>query len=496
MNKYACLIILAVTSIITASCKKQITTDSKNSEIAMADIKAAFERESSGNDSSFNALRPSRYYNKPEWENAVWRKDSKGTSYLKVPLGAEGKITRFVKTVNGITGKVTEIQLPRPWLMAFKDSTGKISISVVQFLPARSLEPVNPGSKAGRISSNEVRLYSWSGELKYGAVLEHNTIIKRITSAKRNNNGNATARWEYGCYTQYNCVFMASCAKVDANGVQIMQVACQVQTVAGDGCSGAYPTVSPYTQMISGNLGLNGYQCADNWTFNNSEELFFCDYYWVEGDEPFPVEEPQPYEPDLPSLNYGVQSIINNLSNDCHRGVANDLMDYRLPSEIVKKAHDIYGVSAKLNLRFEDRSKYYINNPGATWPSNVAAAAQRSSYSNGIINSTIYLNEDLLVNASKEYIAATLLHEILHTLIEDSEDADHEAMASQYLSEMDILMADMYALSSTDAHALNVDGLRNTVLGSVLYNIFPSQWNSIVATATEYRNGTKGTICD
>lgn len=75
----------------------------------------------------------------------------------------------------------------------------------------------------------------------------------------------------------------------------------------------------------------------------------------------------------------------------------------------------------------------------------------------------ITLNTNALQQASQEYIAATIIHELLHVYLMQSTETDHDIMSRQYIKPMAVaLMSSGYAISYERAQALAWGGLQNT----------------------------------
>lgn len=353
--------------------------------------------------------------------------------------------------------------------------------------------PYPSEKKKGAGFAGEIKMYNWNGNFEVGFIYENGKKQKQISSPKssRRRPGNANGRWEFMCIDYIDCEFQSQCSGGTSSGFYVHVAYASVR----DQTACYYPSDDPYASAWSANPGVD-WTCS-GWTQTNTTPVNICEDVWIDD---IPDPEPEPYIPDptVDSEGYGIQTITNNFTDACQRKVANDIMNYRLASEIVKMAKDIFGVSSKTNLIFKPQSDYFIEYPNVPWPSNVAAR-HGATNNNGIITSSIFLNESMLANSSQEYLAATILHEILHAILSatanGNENYEHNQMATTYLAQSTTLLMDMYGLSEGDAKALNVDGLRNTVLGSVIYNMFPAQWNSIVATATDFRNGTKGIAC-
>lgn len=119
------------------------------------------------------------------------------------------------------------------------------------------------------------------------------------------------------------------------------------------------------------------------------------------------------------------------------------------------------------------------------------------------LNPTTYqitLNTDVLKKASQEYVAATLLHEILHVYIGNSLEADHEVMARQYVGLMaDALRSVGFQISPERARALAWGGLQTTRAWRerVLFDrvVKTHYTQEILYINYCYANGIMGVLC-
>ena len=103
-------------------------------------------------------------------------------------------------------------------------------------------------------------------------------------------------------------------------------------------------------------------------------------------------------------------------------------------------------------------------------------------------------------SASKEYIAATILHEVVHAWIDYKftnpiDNAhQHSLMAgTNRFNLMRSALLEMYPnMNSQDATDLTWGGLYNTIEFS---NLTPAERDRIIQTNSNYKNNTKGTHC-
>lgn len=112
----------------------------------------------------------------------------------------------------------------------------------------------------------------------------------------------------------------------------------------------------------------------------------------------------------------------------------------------------------------------------------------------------ITLNNLALANASKEYVAATIYHEIVHLYITDSEMNEHATMAAAYIQPIkQALMTQFPGLGETNAYYLAWGGLEEYGAWNVLSQ---NERNNIKATNWKFKNlnnkynGQYGTACN
>jgi hypothetical protein len=79
-----------------------------------------------------------------------------------------------------------------------------------------------------------------------------------------------------------------------------------------------------------------------------------------------------------------------------------------------------------------------------------------------VIGNVITLNTSTLKNASKEYIARLLIHEILHVYINNKfQSTDHQEMLNEYVSEIATFLQSLYKTDEREAKILALLGLQN-----------------------------------
>lgn len=188
-------------------------------------------------------------------------------------------------------------------------------------------------------------------------------------------------------------------------------------------------------------------------------------------------------------------TIVINLSNPCLDGVAVNLNNANIPSDINQVINDIFGSNNMTNLILEENTT--LNAPARTTV---------TSESNPFVV-TIAFNPSYFSNTSSEYVAATMYHEAMHAYLDAntaSRDGleQHVTMATEYIDWLVDAMSQAYpGTPDKDAKGLALRGLADVMENN------PAYWNDLVhsmgfADTQEvinltdgYRNGTKGSPC-
>lgn len=107
----------------------------------------------------------------------------------------------------------------------------------------------------------------------------------------------------------------------------------------------------------------------------------------------------------------------------------------------------------------------------------------------------ITLNSATLPSASKEYITATILHEVLHAYFRKSRVGfDHQVMFEEYIPWYTSILKTMYpGMDPNDTQALAYGGLQDAP--SYIGSLTSLQKQSYKEANDKYRSGTSGTPC-
>ncbi len=183
-----------------------------------------------------------------------------------------------------------------------------------------------------------------------------------------------------------------------------------------------------------------------------------------------------------------VYKIENNVQNPCISSQVEKAINAKFKNHITSLIDSIFGKSEKFNIDIWDIT---------TLPDSVDGSTMSMPQLDNILF-TIDLNRNILSNSSKEYIMATVFHELLHAYMNHlditmtDEDLDHENMADSYLEMLKYALMEHYNISSDDATHLAWGGLHHT---SKWEKLSQSKKNQIIITNEKYRNSEKGEKC-
>ena len=188
-----------------------------------------------------------------------------------------------------------------------------------------------------------------------------------------------------------------------------------------------------------------------------------------------------------------IQEITKNVNNPCISGTLNTVISSNLSNNITNILYNTFGGTQDFNINFIDGSLNDYMKDGST---------TSYLYSNGRMDFTVTLNTDVLPDASKEYTAATIYHEILHAYLSTAgtppgTGLQHIAMANDYVSKLTAaLMTAFPNLSLLDAQALSWGGLQDTPAFDAIGASDPTLYNNLKAINSQYRVNSKGTPCN
>lgn len=251
-----------------------------------------------------------------------------------------------------------------------------------------------------------------------------------------------------------------------------------------------------------------GYQCCTEAEYDYDPSSVCCirNYYYDEL-QPFVEEVCTPDTPNEPgpndnggggdNTNYSnvsntklglfVSEIEFNLQDPCFKSVAKDLINLTdggteiFGEKVGQILLNLTSVNAKINI--------YVQKGIPSTPTD------DGDYLAGQNNGTLTLNSNTLSGASKEYIAATLIHELIHGYYNETtgnklDNTDqHNDMSTRYVEPMAQALLGMYGISVSDATALAWGGLKKT---PAYIALSATQKNQIALINSFYKRGTAG----
>lgn len=194
--------------------------------------------------------------------------------------------------------------------------------------------------------------------------------------------------------------------------------------------------------------------------------------------------------------DYNYAKITNNLTNPCFIQVLEELQAgnaYGRVGEILRK----FGLENS-GLNFTINEKEIPISYSKTKVNGLEYDIVNRNFGNTIDN-TITLNPVTLNQASKEFIAATILHEMLHVYINIDGLTEHNQIIENYTNGISEMLISIYHMSSSEAKNISFSGLRST--GFYTKNILPNSilHNSINLSISNYanylNNMNHGTYC-
>ena len=397
-----------------------------------------------------------------DWTNAsiIWRKN--GKKYLEVPVMTEGQIQARISNSDGYRQAVTKnsmctySKLLMYWdggsfkyfvMRVSEDASSGADVSKVSFAKL-------PAGFTGYIHYTDIK-----GSLYEGYGYKGGRVTQRIRKPLPRESENARLE----------------CITVTTDYYQ--------QVCIGDKCS--------------------------EWTYLYSTTTVTCISTPDQASD-------RPYDPDAPgdcfecgggsttvtttSTPYIVQDIFtSDLVSPCFINVMHNVNQGGLQNSITKILCDIFDKPGNLHIRFgEDSLSSGID--GTTDVNSITSGTGPTQW-----YMDVTLNKKLITQfgASKEYVAATILHEILHAYFMATSankqkyiDIDHNNMGLFYIDKMADGLQEIYStLSRDDAVALAWGGVHESYSWSRLVVDAPAEANRILQANNDYKNGISGTKC-
>lgn len=203
-----------------------------------------------------------------------------------------------------------------------------------------------------------------------------------------------------------------------------------------------------------------------------------------------------------------IQEIKNEMTNSCLNTIKNELTDTKLKSLIATLFNSTYGNSTNnVTVNFRE-------NPNLTYSNGIPQAAA-STFIVSTNTWNITMNPKFTNTASKEYLAASMLHEIVHSYIffykeynggtsALTEVESHTIMYDSWIDRMSGILMEVYGMSIKNAVVLSCFGISDILLkegapiekiNTYLLNKYKVSITDIQQVSEEYEKGNYGSKC-
>jgi uncharacterized membrane protein YgcG len=184
--------------------------------------------------------------------------------------------------------------------------------------------------------------------------------------------------------------------------------------------------------------------------------------------------------------------ITNNVSDPCLYDMTESIIGKNVQSKINSLIQNMFNGTSTPGLSFISSTEMPGNKPAKS-------TIVRNQATHQLLSVTITLNTNMLANASKEYIAASILHEVMHAYLNGlgptNESWSHEEMAEIYFEDVHSALQNMFqnTMSQEDAEALTWGGLEETL--GYEYDIPQDRKDNLAMINSQYLVKEKGTGC-
>nr|WP_295875941.1 hypothetical protein [uncultured Chitinophaga sp.] len=192
---------------------------------------------------------------------------------------------------------------------------------------------------------------------------------------------------------------------------------------------------------------------------------------------------------------YSLREIQNNLTNPCFISALNSVSSGTLQSQVSDILRNIFNQSDRLNARFYEE-------PMADTIDGITTASFTLTDGKTTTNMNITLNSKLITkfNSSKEYIVATILHEVIHAYLlakKVNPLVDHNEMGLFYIDKMASGIKTVFpTISDDNAKALAWGGVHESYAWKQLVRTSPTAAQKIIEINKNYRTSVSGTKCN
>lgn len=193
-------------------------------------------------------------------------------------------------------------------------------------------------------------------------------------------------------------------------------------------------------------------------------------------------------------------TITNIIQNPCIKSQVQATISSNIEFRLNETMQSVFGTNTDFNIQFADDIPAHLSDPAESAQTDVISTTLAQNTSRRIIlgmDLKITINRTLLANASKEYIAATVIHEVFHAYLTKSQTIlnQHQDMAQNYFNTMKAELIKMFPnLDPAKAEALTWGGLERDNL-STFNDLGTVMKSTIQLTNDYYKSGQQGTPC-
>jgi len=472
-NKHL-LILVAFFAVLIYACKKEHVFE--NGQATNAAIKFTVSNAKSYLDSALKtnsttiklsgtqgSSKPAAFDGHLFWDKAKAFSTNR-FEVVEVPLALDYKETSFYKLGGDTSAYVTDKAVGEAAFaraLIYRDSTQKIiDKRIITYIPDKSYLAKNPDPSANNWLNSMDKKFS--GYIEYRNWGNEVNMVVRILAGKVVHVYNVSAAPNNDA------------AGVKTQGLKTNDLTCITYRVGSSvtACFGGYCSTT-----------FKGYEyhtiCSspsDDDNFNHNRP-------------PMPPADWQPVYSEGGGGGGGgggTSTITNNIVDKCLNSMVADIIKKDIKFNVNETLNSIFNTNKDFNLNFKDMP-LSSNTDGVT--DLISGNTQL-----GALNIEITLNSSTLPNASKEYIAATILHESLHAYFRyNNAILDHQVMSTNYIGWFEKSMKNMFPnLSDYDNESLAWGGLYTTFEWSQKDS---SSKNFALQINKSYKDGTSGVKC-
>jgi hypothetical protein len=184
-----------------------------------------------------------------------------------------------------------------------------------------------------------------------------------------------------------------------------------------------------------------------------------------------------------------VDDIKTNITDPCISSVLEDILSKDKQNEVMKYINNQFGLNENYNLNIKDVEN--LKNSKGIFVAELTSPKRN----NGIL--TVYISINYGKNSSKEFYAATILHEMIHGYIASQnidQNGKEETIANpKYVDWMRAALISLFPnLSPSDANALALGGLQET---SYFESLSQDIRDESLKINTRHEIGNEGNTC-